>query len=282
MSNLLNDKKLKIIACLKESPNPLTPKEIAYKTRLERSTVRGYLRDLLKSGVLIQPFPSHYSYAATYGVGESISPVHVHNLHLVALCPKLLEMDKIDDEIFNIGSIKIQYVYGKKRGKFSCIISCKQGLDYDSLCLVIDKVNGDFERRFDRIPEFSCSFHMNRDYYRVELDGLKCLTRVYLLGFFERIYQKYSDTVRAEIGLTDFGMEDMISLVRGDLNYFILCKTIDTKLDELVKSSKFQNRVSFDQGNDIERISKILAALFPEDPYLKPHRETDFRNPLVS
>lgn len=282
MSNLPNDKKLKIIASLEESPNPLTPKEIAHKTGLKRSTVRGYLRDLLKSGVLIQPFPSHYSYAATYGVGASISPLLVHNLRLVALCPELLEMDKIDNEVFNIGSIKIQYVYGKKRGKFSCTISRSQGLDYDSLCLVIDKVNGDFERRFDRIPEFFCSFHMNRDFYRVELDGLKCLTRDYLLGFFERIYQKGSDTVRAEIGLTDFGMEDMISLVRGDLNYYVLCKTIIPKIDELEKSFKLHNRVSFDQGNDIKRISKILAALFPEDPYLKPHGRTDFRNPLVS
>jgi hypothetical protein len=273
---------LKILDCVKNSSNPLPPSVIARKIGENPSTTRVYVRDLLRWGKLFQPFPGHYSLHTTYGVGVEISPIKVHDLCLVADCGELKKGDKLEDVRFEVGSIRFHYVYGKKRGKFSCRVSYDEGLSFTELLFVLNRVDRDFYSRFLRRPEFLCSFHLNRDFGHIELTSIKTYTRTGLLGFFRRVYQKEDDLVRAEVGLNGLSVDDMVSLVMGDLNYFEFSKNVDIKLDSILDVMKRHSRIIFDYGLGLERLSSAFVSLFPEDPYQKPGSDLDDPNPLVS
>lgn len=273
---------LKILDCVKNSSNPLPPSEITRKIGENSSTIRVYVRDLLKCGKLFQPFPGHYSIHPTYGVGVEISPIKVHDLCLVADCGELKKVDKLDDVQFEVGSIRFQYVFGKKRGKFTCRISYDEGLAFKQLLFVLNRVDRDFFSRFLRQPEFLCSFHLNRDLGHIELTSFKTYTRKGLLGFFRRVYQKEDDLVRTEVGLNGLSVDEIVSLVIGDLNYFEFSKNVDIKLDSILDVLKRHSRIIFDYGLGLERLSSAFVNLFPADPHEKAGLNVDDPNPLVS
>jgi len=268
---------------VKNSSSPLPPREISRMTGINPSTTRVYVRDLLKLGHLFQPIPGYYAVCPTYGVGVGMSAKLVHDLCLVDDgCKELRRRGKMDDVKFDIGSIKFHYEFGRKRGKFTCRLSCDEGLDFNGLCLALDRVYSDFRGWFGREPVFVCSLHLNRDFGGIELSSVKSYMRKGLLGFFKRVYQKEDGLVRAEVGLNGLGVDEMVSLVIGDLNYFEFAKNVDDKLDSILKMLKFRTRIFDDQSRSIEKISRILSVLIPSNPYEKPGLNFDDSNPLVS
>lgn len=279
----LGQKHQKILECLKNSKEPLPPFEIARVTRIKHSTVRVYVRDLLRCGKLYQPFFGYYAIPPTYGVGFGMSPLLVHNLCLVDDgCRELCGRGKKEDVEFDVGSVKFHYEFGSKRGKFSCRLSCDEGLDYNGFSLAVNRIFNDFRGFFGREPVFICSLHINRDLFGVELAGFKCFSEHGLLEVVKRIYQKGENSVRVEVGLKKVGLDEVFSYVKDEFNYYKHVKSIENKLDRIEETSKRHSRMIFDYGRHLEKLSSAFVNLFPENPHQKPGLDSDERNPLVS
>lgn len=249
-------KKQLIIETLRTADHPLFPKEISQKTGLNRSTVRVYLRQLLRHGFVEQPFPGVYDNNPTYGVGK-LQPPRVHNLRLrVSGVP----VPRLPRRVEVFGDIKIQVVFGSKRGLVTGVLSSDRGMDYSSCVLAVERFRAvvkkelGLECSMEDIEVTVCE--LNEDYQGQRFDGLSCVTVRSFLGAVERLYNR-DDGLRSEVQVKPDSVESIYMLLKGGVTQyhstqmqFMMMK----KLEDLVKAIKFHNELSL-------RIYRLLEKL---------------------
>jgi hypothetical protein len=234
----------RILKVLRESEHPLKPKEIAFFTKINRSTCRVYLRRLLEKQEVSQPYPQVYVTKPIHGMGEP-SLVLVHNL-VLSVRVAGFEPARLFEEWF--GAIKVRVVFGCKRRQVTCFVSCDAGMDLDKVCFVLDKFKSvvfgriGVRLRDDMVRVVSCE--LNEDRRSIRLDGVKCVTVKDFVGNLERIYNK-GDGLRSEVKVQPLSVDHMLALMKGGMTSFHILQSVallGEKMDQLTEVMKQNNR----------------------------------------
>lgn len=187
----------KIINCLVKHPEGLQPKQIALKTRLNKSTVKAYLKILFNEGYVKTASGWYYpDIKPTHSVEK---PIKIHNINL--LINNFESEKKYEDKSVEIGNVKILVRFGQKNKRITGVISGEPPLNYREFCFAVEKfksiiysVIGSYPLSED-ITISSCEF--NTDYDMLRLEGLKAVTLTTFEGNLLKIYDK-QDKVRFE------------------------------------------------------------------------------------
>lgn len=233
-------KKQTILQILQHEQRPLTPKEISWiskadtrLTPLNHNTVKVYCRQLLGSGKIHHPLYGYYEVTKPmYEVGSGFG-VRVHDLRLVWCVGRVGVVPSVSRVV---GGVGVEVVFGRKRGKVSATVGCNDGMDFHTVCFVVDYVRRvaweSAGINLDSVPcEVCCEF--NEDFQGVRLDGIKCVTVKSFLGGLERIYNKASG-VRSEIKVDKTDLPTMYAMLKGGVSasnilqsQFVLMRKLD-------------------------------------------------------
>ena len=253
------EKLRRILEVIKQAGRSLWPKEIARLSGLKHSTVRGYLRQLLKAGVLLQPERGLYVINPTHGVGR---PPRIHNLWLSVglFVPRSFKTSEV------YGDCKLQVIFGAKRSRVTAVISSEKGLDYTGCCFAIQRVKAIIKEILNVEVENSQLFvrncEFNEDYVGIRLEGLNCVTVKSFLGSLERMYNK-GDGLRNEVKVRPEKVETILALLKGGITPYYAVQgvfLVEKRLEELTKAIKFQNE-------GIQELRKVFSELLDR---LKP------------
>jgi len=253
---LKSRKKEAILNALNSVDEPITPKEIAFRADLNHSTVRVYLRELVKEGRIKRVFHGHYVKILTPRVEEE--PPRIHNLVLHLDAPTLSKGVKPFVKCY--GDVKIQVLFGCKRRKITGYMSCDAGLDYNGCVLAIEKfkdivqAQAGLEASDQDIKVKNC--HFNQDFQAIRLDGLTCISVRSFLGSLERIYNKGSG-IRSEVQVKPDSLESIYMLLKGGVYSYNITEELlrmNDKLNNLTEAIKFQNE-------GLQKIEDILMKL---------------------
>ena len=144
-----NTIKVAVLRFLAKSDRPSNAREIALALGLNYNSVRSALSNLNKEGRIARVYRGFYSIKPMYGVGEGFDSKgvlpRVHNVRLVVEGVRGLKSSEV---VESVGGVKFRIVYGSKRGKLSCVISCSEGLDFVGFSLAIAFFKRIVEERF--------------------------------------------------------------------------------------------------------------------------------------
>lgn len=233
----------KIQDTLAAADRPLFPKEISSMAGLNHSTVRVYLRRLLKEGLVKQPFRGVYESIVTKPTYVE-GPPRVQDLRLRV---KRAVPVKFADHVEEYGQVRIRVKWGTRRQQITGTVSCPQGLDLESLSFAVHRfkvIAGGWEGVLPRDSEVEVvSVELLHDYEDLRLDGLKCVTLRSFLGSLEKIYNK-DPGLRAEVKVKPDKIESIYALLRGGVTQYNLIQSsfaIDRRLEDLTAAIKHQN-----------------------------------------
>lgn len=238
--------KERILETLKKASEPLTPKQIHVRTRINHNTVKVYVRKLLTEGLISQPYPGAYSYKTHPRCGKA--PPRVQNLILSVAAPWLC--NKIETITEQVGDVGIRIIFGVKRRKVTGFFSIEQGMDYTQTIMALELFRlfiaqrTDQEIDYDKSEVRSCEFL--EDYSQLRLDGVKCVTVKSFLGDLERVYNR-EHGLRSEVKVQPQGVNTIMTLLKGGVSsYNILQGQFLTvqKVEHLTEAVKGSNRLT--------------------------------------
>ena len=244
----MNCKKQGIIELLEKEGTKSFPQEIAEELKLNRSTVRNYLRDLAKNGHIVRLPEGRYCSKGTYGV---LNPLELHNARLHCNADFLRDWEKIEDVIEEYGDVKILVIFGKYNGQITVNISNSKGMNRDTVVLAFSRARRTVKEKtgFEIKSFVVTTIEANRDFVGKRLDnryGLRCFTVGQFEGFLERIYQREPNVVRVETKCSRPMSEDELfaSLRQGSLEYVKNSEVVyrqNERIEALTKAIKFLN-----------------------------------------
>jgi len=265
-----------VLATVEDATEPLTPKQIheivSKKWHITPSTVRKYLRRLLRENRIVQPYSGYYCSRITYNV--IVGELRVHNVRFCVGANWLGRLVKFGDVEEFIGDVRLFIQFGKQRRKLTGQISVRKGsrsrgLVKDTLLFALNRVLDIMEETTDHVVDGDfvlTSFETNRDYPGKRLDGkIACLTKKQLFEVIERVYQKDEDTVRTERKIsTCMKVEEAVSLLRGNLpdsNVAQGLKVMSDRMDGFEVSQKFGNRELVDVKTQLSELTKTFKKM---------------------
>ena len=220
-------KKERILEMLNESEIELFPWQIVRMSGFNGSTVRNYLRDLLREGKIVQPYLGSYCSKIMYGM--IAAPVRVHNVILSVDAPFLGDMLKIPDWVEWEDDVKVWLQFGSQRRKVTIRLACDAGMDKRTFSFALHRAYQIFEMQTRHAVENVTlrSLETNRDFHGVRLDSVvKCFTRKAFEEFLDRIYQKSGD-LRVETKISrDMEVDEILELIHGGVPSFELTEIV--------------------------------------------------------
>lgn len=260
MTRKKRSKKQRILKLLKDSRIELSPKIIAKRLRLNRSTVRNYVRKMLLDGEIIQPYRGAYT-AITHGMIRP--PPRVHNVILTTPAPWL---DFSDDVVERYGAVKLRVQFGYQRHKVTLRLSCDEGMDKNTISFALSRFYDLVKQRTGHVVEDVTikTFEVNRDYEGFSLDPVKsCFTWKGFFGIIDRIYQKGLTTVRSEQKITrNVKVGEFEALVQKGMRGFSMAQGLHDltgKVNALADVVKFTNRELSDLKKSNEKVADLLT-----------------------
>jgi hypothetical protein len=186
-------------------------KEVAEKAHLSFPSTRGALRRLLRRNLVFQsydrgPYSTERFNIPTSGVvGEPNLGNEGLRIHDLVLKAEGLEIEKgLKPLRFSVADVKVNVIFGSKRGKVTGFIRCDDGLSYREFCFVVSE----FERRLrDALgfgPELfvvAGRLEFLKDCPGMKLEGVNCITLASFKGLWEKIYNK-NYGLRHEVGVS--------------------------------------------------------------------------------
>ena len=237
-----SSKKTRILDVILASEIELSPHELASKTKINHSTVRGYCRQLLQEGKIVQPYKGAYCSKITHGM--IFVPLRVHNVILSVDAPWL---GFSDDVVEWVGDVKVRVQFGLERRRLTGRISCDGGMDRNAVVFALHRCYDIMQKRTGRPVENVTvkTFEVNRDFQGVRIDGAKCYTVKGLFDVLERIYQKEESVVRTEHKVTkSMTVDEFQALMQGGVTGFNLQQAVfalTQQVRELTEAQKFTN-----------------------------------------
>jgi len=211
--------KERIIDELKKASDPLTPKQISVRTRINHNTVKVYVRHLLVEKLISQPYPGAYSCKTQPRCEEPLP--RVQNLVLSASAPWLSSpIEEIEEQIGDIG---LRVVFGLKRRKITCYISRDRGMDCSEVAMAVELFRlhvalcTTHTLASEGIEVHSCEFL--QDYEQLRLDGVKCVTVKSFLGVLERVYNR-EHGIRSEVKVQPQDVTSIMTLLKGGVSTY--------------------------------------------------------------
>jgi len=261
-------KKQKILEFLENNPETFYPREIAAKLGFNPSTVRNYLRILLREGLIKRLEGGRYCSNVTYGV---VRPLLLHDVHFRVEAPFLRDMGAIGDVDEFYGECHLKIRFGKERGQITGFFAYNPGLDVAHIRMLVRRVYEVVERVTGyRVQDFLVtSWHFNRDYMGIRLDnrdGLRCFTLEEFEDFITRVYQKDSFRVRVEhCGNRPLTLDRLLEVQRsGNIGYLRDAEAIHqlmTRLDNQASAIRWMNRKVTDLEEKLDRVVESLNRL---------------------
>lgn len=246
----------KIQDTLAAADRPLFPKEISSMAGLNHSTVRVYLRRMLSSGLVRQPFRGVYESKVTKPTYVE-GPPRVQDLRLRV---KRAVPVKFADHVEEYSQVRIRVKWGTRRQQITGTVSCPQGLDLESLSFAVyrfKQIAGGWEGVLPRDSEVEVvSVELLHDYEDLRLDGLECVTLRSFLGSLERIYNK-DPGLRAEVKVKPDKIESIYALLHGGVTQYNLIQSmfsVNKHLENLTDAVKAQNA-------SLGKLSRLLDAV---------------------
>lgn len=265
-----------VLATVEDSSVSLSPKQIheilSKNWHITPSTVRKYVRRLLRENRIVQPHPGYYCSRITFNV--IVGELRVHNIRFCVRANFLRRFEKICDVEEFIGDVRVFIQFGKQRRKLSGQVSVKKGsrsrgLVKDTLLFALNRVLDLMEHYtgYTLVDGFGLtSFETNRDYPGKRLDGkIACLTKKQLFDVIERVYQKDDDIVRVERKVSqDLTVEAAVSLLRGNLpdsNVAQGLMVLTKRVDGINNRVGFGNRELVDVRSQLSELTEAVKKL---------------------
>lgn len=236
-----------ILTWLTNSPHPeedFSAKEIAEKLGVNRRSVRVYLAELFKEGLIDRPKHGYYRSKPYYTVGESDwRKLRVQNLHFWVDDYEIRFEDRDREEIIEFPEVtkvgesaRIRIEFGWKRSKLHWYVKADAGLDYYSLNLAHLLVNERLLRLGYRPPvEWRAEgFEFMMDLFKYRLNGASCHTFTGVRGIMEKFYDKGYGT-RHELSVSNEesgSINDIMAMMQGGVNYGQTNQAIFTLVQE--------------------------------------------------
>jgi len=242
-------KKQKILEFLENNPETFYPREIAEKLGFNPSTVRNYLRNLLKEGLIKRLEGGRYCSNVTYGV---VVPLLLHDVHFRIEAPFLRDMGAIPDVDEYYGDCHLKIRFGKKRGQITGFIAYDKGMDKAHVLMLMRRIYELVERKTGhKVEKFRITtLDWNRDFYGKRIDnkfGIRCFTIGEFEDFLTRIYQKDEFTVRVEAKTSrELTIDELLEIQRtGSIGYLRdgeMINQLMSRLDNQNMAIRFMNR----------------------------------------
>ena len=233
---------------------PVNSPSIASSLKIPEGSVRKYLSNLVKDGVLDRTTRGFYILKPMDGVRSRFSEIklRVQNVEVYVLGFGVVESDL--GVVLLEGNPGVCMDFGVKRDRIGCGITCDEGLDVAGLRLARGLLIRECERRGFDIPVDAwmvsgCEFLW--DYVGIRMEGINCLTFTDFMGNLEKIYNKPWG-VRHEVKLgrmREVGLEAVIGILGRGVefsNINALLDSIAQKIDENTDAVKGNTRVELD------------------------------------
>jgi hypothetical protein len=251
-----------VLTLVEASEIELTPLEIAERTEINHSTVRGYCCQLLNEGKIFQPYKGAYCSKITHGM--IFCPLRVHNLIISVDAPWL---DFSDDLTEFVGDVKVRVQFGLERRRLTGRVSCDSGMDRNAVVFALNHCYDLMRQRTGHVVENVVvkTFEVNRDYQGCRIDGAKCYTVKGLFDVLERIYQKEDSVVRTEYKVTkDMTIDEFQVLMQGGVTGYNLQQAVFALAQEVraqKEAQKFTNEKLGQVANLLEALlNKIVRS----------------------
>jgi len=261
-------KKQKILEFLENNPETFYPREIAAKLGLNSSTVRNYLRNLLKEGYIKRLEGGRYCSNVTYGV---VCPLLLHDVHFRIEAPYLRDMRPIPDVDEYYGDCHLKVRFGKKRGQITGFIAYDKGMDKAHVLMLMRRIYELVERKTGhKVEKFRITtLDWNRDFYGKRIDnkfGIRCFTIGEFEDFLTRIYQKDEFTVRVEAKTSrELTLDELLEIQRtGSIGYLRDGEVINqlmSRLDNQASAIRWMNRKITDLEEKLNQVVESLNRL---------------------
>lgn len=196
------EKRKRVLNILKEHPEGISPKIIAFYTGINENTVKSVLKNLkIIHKVLQREGLRGLYFLVEKDMHGSIFDWNFHNTTLACLF-KNYSGEKIN-KTFNCGTINYEFDIGKESQKASVRISSDNPINISSIfacysffAYFVKEYTGFFPETKDVTVS---SIEFNKDYSNFKLEGINCITLDRLLEQF-KLYQKEL-AIRAEYKL---------------------------------------------------------------------------------
>lgn len=253
----ITDTEQKVLETLKTFDYPVTPKVLAFHSKIKHSSIRKVLKRLVDKGLVTKAYYGHYTQRVTKeGVGCFEAPrVHRLQLRVVGFGCGLGSVVLTDNGLYKVTLVRYANC---------CMvhIDCKKDFSFEfgALVAVVELVKsylgGPKDCDIEVVaPEF------NNDYHGLQIYGSKSVSFSDFKGNFERIYQK-GGFVRSEARVNGtYPLEQVYALLKGGMPAYQILQSVgflSEKLDKLVEAMKFHNEVD-------SRIAEYLKALLDKD-----------------
>jgi len=266
----MNQKKHRIIEFLETREGSFFPVQIADKLKLNRSTIRCYVRELAKDGQICRLEGGRYCSKITYGV---MKPLLVHNLRFRVGAAWLRGLGKVEDFDERFGGVHFWVQFGKQRNRITGGIAYDKGLDQAHLLMLLrrffDVVETRTGHKIDRLREkfVVTTEEWNRDHVGIRLDsrdGINCFTLSEFEDYLTRIYQKEENVVRAETKVSkEMTFDELLEIQNKGSFSFVRDLEIVNRLrgdiQGLTEATKGTNRLLADQSRDIRDVKDVMV-----------------------
>jgi len=265
----LRSKTKRILEYVNSSKEVLSPKQIAKRLQIKRSTVKVVLRRLAKDGLICRIGYGEYCSFTTYGV---VKPLRVHNLRFrIEGLKEQVKGKRLGSVLERVGDAEIYVRFGEKRGLVTGWLKCDRGFDYQSLVFAVRFLEDIIKRKVGVEPKgwVFTSKEWNVDHIGVRLDnrnGFRCLTIQEFEDFLVRVYQKDAFTVRAEVkDSQELSLDDLLAFMRGGnisgLRDARIINQIVQRLDAQAIAIRFMNRKIMDLEKSLVKVTDALDRL---------------------
>ena len=231
-----------ILSFLREHwPEEFTPKVIAHRTGLPHGTVKRALRELLEMNMILQPYRGFYAAKSEAPVAH-LPPLQVHGVKLeVDLDSRYIDLNRGGASLFiNPWILKgprrasggrrlytATFTYLNKTYTIKVLVSGRRlelflnsshaPLDLPGWLAFTSWLRAAFPGvPYERWRLVNVGF--NRDYFGIDLKGLRDVSITAFDGFVLRIYEKAQGWVRQEVHVAgNWTLDDVVRVLRAEL-----------------------------------------------------------------
>ncbi len=298
--------KEKIVEYLRRLDRPVSPFSVAENLKMNPSSVRARLSDLVKEGIVERPFRGYYQIAPIQGVGAFNKPPLIQNITAIVhprpkLRKELLEAHRKNGVLFlknNVyhhafefqgvlkgseGIVRLDLQFGLKRNKITWKMRAPLGLDYNGLLIsyqyvkfVIDSL--DVSILEDDWVDFKSprcfmmvNFEFIDDRIGIKLEGVNCITFRTFQGEFEKIYNKKWGIRREVRSNQPRPIQEIFALYQGGLPSFMVAQSSYDVARSIEKFTEAQKYIPVTLEKIVNGFNKMLELQYKQLDLLDKH-----------
>lgn len=246
----ISPKTEKIIQCMNNYPEGITPKELGRQTGLNVNTIKSILPKMENVKKVMRGLYK----VLNWGDGSatsSPSDLTFWNFHNCILsCPLTHYPGTIISSSYNLKLVNLEFSISLK-GRATLRLSSDYPLNVSSICMVAGFFTDQISKHSPDRPSFRditvSTIEFNRDYSNLRLDGVKCITLDNLTEQF-KVYQKKLGMRIEHKTKVKFNVDNVVDMLSNNPNSLDLNVKLATQkeqLDRLTHSTSQHTKLLF-------------------------------------